>query len=289
VENQIEARTGAVLGATTQGTLNQLEKADLNVPAAPTQPYKIHFDQSLPESSRAMLVYDLKTGKILLDRNSDLKLQTASLTKLMTAIVASAETDFSKPIEIANNDHSSVKPVLGLKNADLILPEDLVKAMLVGSANDAAITLANHFGGQNQFVEKMNAKALELGMVNSHFDNPVGFDSANNYSTANDLRKLTDFAIAKLPFDLIWKTNNLQIKSALGNSYFIKNSNTLVSHRPDIKSIKTGLTPLALGNMIVEAQNAKGDQIVSINLGAINRNSSTLEEVDYIFSSFEWK
>ena len=283
-ENPIEARTGEVLGATTQTINNQLDKADFVV----SQPYKIHFDQTLPENSRATLAYDLKTGKVLLERNGDLKVQTASLTKLLTSIVASEEPNFKQPIQINSEDHTLIKPILGLRNGDMVLPEELINAMLVGSANDAAITLANHFGGTEGFVVKMNKKAAELGMINSHFDNPVGFDSANNFSTAFDLKKLTEYALKNLPYDQVWKTENFYFKTAHG-AYSLKNSNTLITTHPEIKSIKTGLTPLALGNMIVQAENALGDKIVVINLGSTNRNNSTLEAVNYVFSSFAWK
>ncbi|MDB4940235.1 MAG: dacA [Candidatus Doudnabacteria bacterium] len=287
VENTIEAQTvntpepAAVLGAFSE---NKPAAADSNI-----EPYQVSFDKALSDNAKAELVYDSKTGKELISRNIDKKLEIASLTKLMAAVVAVEQSDFSKPVEITAVDHVGVSPVLNIKTGDSVLPENLVEAMLVGSANDAAVTLANHFGNTADFVKKMNAKAEELGMTNTHYDNPVGFDSENNYSTAADLQKLVNYALKTLPYEQIWQQNNLTFKSEQGNKYSIKNSNALVANHSSIKSIKTGLTPVALGNMIVQAEDSDGNKIISIVLGSLDRNNSTLQAVNYVFGSFVWK
>ncbi len=252
-------------------------------------PYRINFDKPLSSDAKAFLVYDLESGKTLFSQDIDQKLQIASLTKLMTAIVASEDQNFLNQIEINSADQISIAPYLGLKKGDQVNPLDLLKAMIVGSANDAALTLANHFPNRADFVAKMNAKAVDLGMINTNFSNPMGFDSEANYSTAADLQKLVDYALANLPYEDIWQTPNYVFKTASGKTFTIKNSNTLVFNHPEIKSIKTGQTPGASGNMVIETASPDGHKIIVIELGSPDRNQATLELLDYAFKNFSWK
>lgn len=270
--------TGVVLGAFTR---NPEPKRNLV--------HQVSFDEVLDVQAKAVLVYEPEGGLTLLQRNEDKKLPIASLTKLMTALVAQQQPDFSKPIVITSDDRLQVAPILGVRNGDSIMPADLVKAMLVGSANDAAWTLANHFGGREAFVNQMNAMAEQLGLKNTHYSNPVGFDSDENYSTAADLKVLAQYALDHLPYSEIWQQSNYSFSSAAGNKYFIKNSNRLIFGHNNIKSIKTGLTPMALGNMIVQAENDQGDKIVAIVLGTADRDSNTLEVINYIYRAFSWE
>lgn len=303
-ENQTEAQTPKqppiVLGAFAKNDqiLNQQNNADFNIVSGDprsgdqqkqVEAFQVHFDKPLDIPAKSFLVYEPDSGKTLISRNVDQKLPIASLTKLMTSIIVSEDPNYSQPLTITEADRISVSPVLGLRANDVVMPKDLVKAALIGSANDAAWTLGNHFSNKEEFVQKMNAKAQALGMINTQFDNAVGFDSPNNYSTAEDLQKLVQYAMKSLPYDEIWQQKNYSFKSQSGNSYYIKNSNGLVSSHPEIKSIKTGQTPGALGNMIVQSQSSTGTPFISIVLGSSDRNASTLEVLDYIFSNFVWK
>lgn len=243
----------------------------------------------LEAEAKAVLVYDLASKTALVSQNTQKRLPIASLTKLMTAIVALEDAGFNKPIVITPEDKLQTLPLLGLKVGDEVLPMDLVKAMLVGSANDAAWALANHLPSRDIFIAKMNAKANALGLRNTSYANPIGFDEENNFSTAEDLRKLLNYALNKLPYEIIWKSTNFSFISILGTSYSIKNSNDLVFKYPNIKSIKTGLTVGALQNMISEVHDYRGNEIITIILGAQDRNAETLKAVDYVFGNFTWR
>lgn len=295
-EHQLEARetaqpAGMVLGAYTENidvnnAQNNQPQADFNVAGDP-EVRQIKFDP-LSVSAKSVLAYDIESGKTLIDRNSSQKLAIASLTKLMTSIVAMEDPGFADAVVIGPADHTSIAPVLSIRNGDKVMPLDLVKSMLVGSANDAALTIGNHFPDKGTFVEKMNAKAKELGMSDTHFDNPVGFDSPDNYSTAADLQKLVEYALKVLPYDQIWQSANYSFKSVEGHVYSIRNSNDLVFKNNYIHSIKTGYTPAALENMIVEAENPEGKKIVALVLGSSDRDTNTKKVVDYIFQNFSW-
>ncbi len=256
-------------------------------------------------NAKAVFVFDLQSKTELFSENENKRLPIASLTKMITALVAQEDRDFNKPITITSEDQLQIAPILGLRLGDKVMPKDLVNAMLVGSANDAAWTLANHLPNRDVFVAKMNAKARDLGMINTSFANPVGFDDANNFSTVADLNKLVLEALSKLPYEQIWQKINYNFESLVETSpdaglgpvmvtvkptkYFIKNSNDLVFKYSNIKSIKTGQTPGALENMVSEASNAQGNKVVTILLGANDRNAETLKVVNYAFTNFSWQ
>jgi len=238
--------------------------------------------------AKSVLVYDQNSKLVLYSKEIDKKLEIASLTKLMTALVAVAQPNFNQPIIITKADKVYTSPILNLKVGDKVLPEDLVKAMLVGSANDAALTLANHLTNFKNFIAAMNAEAQILGLSNTRFSTPIGFDDPQNFSTASDLQKLVDYAVQVLPYREIWQNLNYGFSSLNGTQYKIANSNTLISDHPNIKSIKTGQTTLAQGNMVVSAQNLEGHRIIVIVLGSNQRERDTLAAVDFAFKNFVW-
>jgi len=235
-----------------------------------------------------VLVYDANTNLDLYTKNTDAELPIASLTKLMTAIVASESGNFDQPIIITSEDQVNVSPSLHLKVGDKVLPRDLMFSMLIGSANDAAQTLADHFPDQNTFLNKMNLKAEDLGMTHTHFTTPIGFDTPGNYSSASDLKILVNYAINHLPYQLIWQQKSYYFVSAFGNEYAVANSNPLVVDHPNILSIKTGNTAEALGSMIVLARDGAGREVISVILDSAQREKDTLAAVDYVFKTFNW-
>ncbi len=244
---------------------------------------------TLKTTAREVLVYDLASGQLLVSQNADQQVPIASLTKLMTALVVYQSPNFDVPITVAKQDQVDVEPTLHLKVGDRVMPEQLVEAMLLGSANDAANTLANHFPNQATFLGEMNATAAALGMDSTHYTTPIGFDIAGNYSTASDLAKLVNAALKVLPYDQVWQKQSYSFTSLNGNAYSVENSNALVRANPNIFSIKTGQTPDALGNMIVEAKGSAGQSIISIVLGSTDRDADTLAAVDYTFKVFTWQ
>jgi D-alanyl-D-alanine carboxypeptidase (penicillin-binding protein 5/6) len=242
--------------------------------------------------AKSILIYDSQTNADIVAYNPLQKLQIASLTKVMTALIAESSPNFEQPIIITRADQLDVSPALHLQIGDSVQPADLVKAMLVGSANDAALALANHFPDQQSFIAAMNREAQALGMQDTHYSTPIGFDDPNNYSTANDLKKLVNFAINYLPYDQIWQEVNYSFTSNKGIRYFVANSNSLIGGKQtalapalEIKSIKTGNTAQALGSMIVRAENSSGKKVISIVLDSDQREKDTLKAIDYVFQN----
>lgn len=254
-----------------------------------TATFQIQGSSPAPQfNAKSVLVYDPFSDLNLYEKNQNEELPIASLTKLMTAVVATESPDFDKPITITPGDVVSVSPSLHLRVGDSVRPEDLVKAMLVGSANDAAQALANHFPNQQEFINVMNQKAENLGMKNTHYTTPIGFDTPGNYSTAADLKVLVDYSLNHLPYSEIWQNKNYYFVSMTGHEYSVANSNDLIHNHGNILSIKTGFTNEALGNMIVLAHDGNGRQVISLVLNSGQRENDTLTAVDYVFKGLVW-
>jgi D-alanyl-D-alanine carboxypeptidase (penicillin-binding protein 5/6) len=293
-KSQLASAKAEVLGASTTSPadgvirgipLDSLQQAFVT---PPTKPVQVSFEAVPKFNAKSILVYEPDSDAILFSQNSDEKLPVASLTKLMTALISYSDPDFTKPIVITSKDQVNVSPSLHLRVGDSVQPLDLMKAMLVGSANDAAQTLANHFPDSKTFIAAMNAKAQEIGLTCTHFSTPIGFDVQGNYSCASDMQKLVEYAMKTLPYDEIWKNIDYSFVSSKGNKYSIKNSNKLVLTHKNVRSIKTGFTNEAQGNMVAQIEGPNGNKVVAIILGAKNRDTETMKAANYAFESFDW-
>lgn len=227
--------------------------------------------------ANSYLIFDEDSGKIIASRKPDTPLAIASITKLMTALVTEKYGDLDSSWAVNQASTSDVRPVLGLKVGDKVIIKDLVNSMLIGSANDAASALGSYIQSvtDKPMVELMNDEAKLLGMKSTHYENPIGWDSELNYSTANDLKLLLD-TIRPMPlFSSLDRKLSYSFTSEIGNSYSVKATNSLLSSDPDIHAIKTGYTDEAQGAMITAIH--KNDiKFVIIVLGSPDRESDTL-------------
>jgi len=240
--------------------------------------------------AKSFLVYDLATGQILAQKEADKVLPIASLTKLLTAYVVYENLDLNSPITISSNDTLNVQPSLNLQTGDKILALDLFNAMLIGSGNDAALALANHTTEtkKENFLDLMNSYAESLGMASSKFSNPLGFDSKDNYSTANDIKIIVTKTQNLSSFVSLGKKKLYEFASSSGNTYQIKATNALISKYQDLEAIKTGYTELALGSMITKL-NFLGQKIVIIVLDSADRENDTLNLRKAVIDNFKLK
>lgn len=236
----------------------------------------------------SFLAYDAISGQALAEKSPKQKLPIASLTKLITAYVVYQNLDLNEVITITNKPLTTTSPALNLKPGDQVLALDALNAMLVGSANDAAEVLAQATEKRTKkaFVQLMNETGQSLGMIGSHFDNPLGFDSEQNYSNAEDLSKLVD-AVKTLPaFKVLGRKTEYAFRSLLGNRYFINSTNKLISRDPAIYAVKTGFTETAQGSLITQDDIA-GKLVVIIVIGSPEREADTLKLKSAIGSGFE--
>lgn len=220
-------------------------------------------------SAESWLVYDSETGQILSAKNENKQLPIASLTKIITGLVAYDNLDFSSTISVGPGDEINITPTLRLRTGDEVKVNDLFEAMMVGSANDAALALANHTekATGRKFTDLMNLKASALGMLNSNFGNPMGFDYGKNYSTANDLKLAVQATNKLAAFTGLGRRMSKIFSGAMGKEYRINSTNKLLKNYPELEAVKTGYTESSKGSLIVKAAH-KGRSIVYILIGS---------------------
>ena len=231
-------------------------------------------------------------GPVLYSYNPDQKVPIASLTKLMTALLVMNDSRYGQPLIITSSDLVNTNPILHLKVGDVVMPSDLVQSILVGSANDAAMTLANHFSTKDQtFLEQMNTEAKKLNMTSTHYSTPIGFDDPQNYSTARDLQKLVYAVIPILPFSKTDHAASYSFKSISTDNptlYSVKTTSKLPDVQPNIGVLKTGFTDDAKQAMVAES-NIGGHEIITIVLQSDNRDKDTSVIFNYISKAYSFK
>lgn len=222
------------------------------------------------------LIYDETSGEVLASRNPDSAVAIASITKLMTAYVVQKYGNLDDTWAINNSSTIDIRPVLGLNVGDVVKVNDLVNAMLIGSANDAAAALGAYITSlkDESIINLMNAEAKKLGMSSTHYENPIGFDSEQNYSTADDLKVLLEEIRPLTLFSSIDRRQSYSFTSEAGQKYSVKATNTLLANDPDIHAIKTGYTDEARGAMIT-AVHHNNSKFVIIVLSSPDREADT--------------
>jgi D-alanyl-D-alanine carboxypeptidase len=183
---------------------------------------------NLALESNIVIVGNLKTGQIIFQKNSDLKTSTASIAKLLSASIVLEKLNPEDVITIIDSIYSNLP-----SKTDLVLDEkikviDLLRMALIMSSNDSVSALANHLGYYD-FLNQMNSKAIGIGMYNSHFDNPVGFDSAGNYTTALDLFQLAKYVYNNYPLiGEITRSKAVSFKSVSKVEHLVVPTNLIV-------------------------------------------------------------
>lgn len=260
-------------------------------------PSKIKGVADFRIEAKSALVLDAGTDAVLYSKNSDEKMPIASLTKMMTALVILDNVDLNDTVIISKKafDTDGRKDSLAIN--EKIKAEDLLKIMLIRSNNTAAVSFAEHTSGSvEEFVKLMNKKVELLGLKNTSFSNPTGFDSEENYSTAYDVAQLFDYALDE---PLIWEILRIQeCKDGLqpaptsldGNiKHNLKNTNLLLGRLENIIGGKTGLTDEAGQCLALVIGDPIDDhRIISVVLNAEDRFLETEKLVGWVFGSYAW-
>lgn len=242
-----------------------------------------------PETSaRAILIKDLLTDTNLYQKDATLALPIASTTKIMTALVASEY--FSPNSELKVNLASTIPgSKVGLLSGEDLTFRSLLYGMLLNSGNDAAYTISENYpGGLLGFVSAMNKKVLDLGLKNTHFENPAGFDSPRHYSSASDLAKITQEALKDTQLSRIFATKQTEIVSVDKKyQHNLVNLNKLLSEVVGVLGVKTGYTQEAKENLVTLVER-DGHRVLLIVLGSEDRFGETKKLIDWTFANFTW-
>lgn len=233
----------------------------------------LHAGDALSRPSiRASAVYlvDLQSGRVLLTRNAERRLPPASLTKVMTALVALESMPLQAVVKIDRRALAH-RSSLGLTAGEEFLLRDLLTAMLVASANDACAAIAVHVGGsEKRFVTMMNERARALGLENTHFVNACGFDAPDHYSTAADLAKLTERALQAPAISMMVRTVTREIATVDGTRHVsVRTTNDLLLD-PDVTGVKTGYTSKA-GRCLIASMFKDGHRVLLVGLNVQDR------------------
>ena len=225
-------------------------------------------------NSRAAVIYDRKSKKIIWGKKENEKRPMASTTKIMTAIVVLENANLSDTVTVSKKSAGTGGSRLGLKVGDKITVNNLLYGLLMVSGNDAAVALAEYVGGSVEgFADKMNQKAKELGLENTHFVTPHGLDMADHYTTALELAEMADYAMNNEKFAEIVNTKNITI-SINGRSKSLKNTNELLGNLNGVNGVKTGFTNGA-NRCLVTSVNRDGMNIITVVLGADTKKDRT--------------
>lgn len=193
-------------------------------------------------SSKAGIVIESTTGRVLYGKNIREGLKIASLTKIMTAIVAVENADLDDMVKIEKDAAYIGGSTIGLKYNSEVKLESLLYGMLLKSGNDCAIAIAHHVGGTvENFVDMMNKKAYDIGAKDSYFTNPHGLDKENNHSTAYDMAVITRYAINNEYIKRIINTSSITLNFG-GINKILSNTNRLLRTYPFCDGGKTGFT-----------------------------------------------
>ncbi len=243
--------------------------------------------------AKSLILMEAATGKILYEKNSDEALPPASVTKIMTLLLVMEAVDrgaiaMSDPVTVSEAAASMGGSQVYLKAGEVLTVEEMIKCVVIASANDAALALAELIAGSEEsFVALMNARAKELGMVNSHFENTNGLDD----TTQNHVLSAEDIAIMSaelLKHTAILRYTTLWQDSIRDGAFVLTNTNRLIRFYPGANGLKTGSTAKA-GFCISATAKRDGMQLIAVVMGAStrdNRNAIAKQMLSWGFSSY---
>ncbi|MFV9510730.1 D-alanyl-D-alanine carboxypeptidase family protein [Tepidibacillus sp. LV47] len=238
-------------------------------------------------SAQSAALIDVNSGRILYEKNGDQKMRIASLTKIMTAIVAIENGNLKEMVTTSDHAFGTEGSSIYLKKGEKLTLEDMLYGLMLRSGNDAAVAIAEHIGGSEEgFVFMMNQKAAELGMARSRFMNPHGLDHKEHYSTAKDMAILTAYALKNPVFKKIVST---KVKTAplADESWDRKwvNKNKLLRMYEYADGVKTGYTKLAK-RCLASSATKNGVQLAAITLNAPDDWNDSIRLLEYGFQEY---
>ena len=237
-----------------------------------------------PISAQAALLVDMGERTVVFAKNPDERRPPASLTKLATAIVALEQAPPDTRIQVPENAESEPPVRAGLRSGDVLTLYDLLFALLLPSANDAAATIADGIGGHDYTVAQMNDLARRLDLTDTRFANPSGLDADDQYSTAFDMAVLAADAIDRFPLlgQIVATQVHVVPAGPANRAYSVRNLNGLLWSYEGAIGVKTGQTEEAGGNLIAAAQRG-ARRLMVVLLGSHDRiaDAETLLDFGY--------
>ncbi|BCN31396.1 D-alanyl-D-alanine carboxypeptidase family protein [Anaeromicropila herbilytica] len=206
-------------------------------------------------TSKSAVLIEGSTGEIIFEKNKDEKLKPASITKIMTLLLIFEALDSGKikledQVPVSEHAASMGGSQVWLEPNETLTVNDMIKCISIVSANDACVAMAEYIAGsEEEFVARMNEKAKELGMQNTHFVNCCGLDVDNHYSTAYDVALMSRELVTKHPdiqnYCTVWMDSITHVTKKGESTFGLSNTNKLIKTYNGITGLKTGSTSLA--------------------------------------------
>ncbi len=277
------------------------------------QPVRKMDSIDLEVSATSAVILDVDSGGVLYSKNATERRSIASLTKLVTAMIVidrvqNLDEEVIIPESVMTIDGTKVGCLTSttceyerMYVGERVRVKDLLSAMLISSANDAATTLAIHISGSEEgFSKLMNARMKEIGAINSNFCRPSGLeidDEENEdtcYSTAYDISRVVSHLLRYEKYDLLWDIMKTEESSFtdIDNTveHTLKSTDRILGEVPNIVGGKTGFTPRAGYSLMMTMESSdKQHKIISIVLDDMNRFDDVQEMANWAFRSYEWK
>ena len=241
-------------------------------------------------SAKSAVLVDFASGKVLFDKAAHQRLPPASTTKMMTALLTLEDGNLDADGPVSALAAGQEGTSMGLKAGERFTTRELLYGLLLPSGNDAAMALAQREAPSVQaFVDRMNAKAKELGMTDTHFVNPHGLDDPAHLSSAYDLALLARYALQSEPlFDQYVMTPHMALPANADHPAFQwDNLNQLLGSYPGADGVKTGTTPAA-GQCLVATVTRGGHRLLMVVMGSQDRYADARAILDEGFGSYTW-
>lgn len=241
--------------------------------------------QAAPQlSSRYYCVIDRETGQPIIGKNTNVIRPMASTTKMMTAILAVEYAELDEIATVSQNADRTPEYTIGLRAGQKAPMEEMLKVALIRSANDAAVVIAEHVAGDEQFfAHLMSKKAFLIGAAQTRFQNASGLPAADHYSTALDLALIGRYALSK-PYiaQTVGMIETDFEHPGYRQSLTIRNTNGLLGSYPGADGIKTGTTNAA-GKCLVASATRQDRGLIAVALNSANRQGDCIKLLDYGF------
>ena len=245
-------------------------------------------------ASKSAILLDFKNARVLWEKDGFAPMPMASTTKIMTAMIAIENANLSDIVTVSARAARAPEVKMHLIKGEKIMLEHLLYALLLESANDAAVAIAERVGGSvENFCAAMTAKARELGARDTVFETPNGLDAGDHHSTAYDLALITRYALCNEKFMEISNTRDVSFKSDK-KTYSMHNKNRLLYGFEGANGVKTGFTTKA-GHCFVGAAKRGGMQLISVVLasgwgsaGKEQKWKDTREILEFGFDNFRY-
>jgi len=238
--------------------------------------------------ARAAVLMDAETGQVLYAKNAHKPLPPASLTKIMTAIVVLERCDLDAVVKASKRAVNTQASSMHLRVGEQVKVRDLLYALMLRSANDAAVALAEHTAGSVEaFAELMNEKAKSLGATRTRFVNPHGLHDPRHLSTAYDLALITRYAMQNETFRTIVKTPYYIVERSMNqDDLWMVNKAKFLQEYPDAEGVKTGYTNPA-GYCFAGSAYRDGRRLITVVLNSPQRVVDTIALMEHGFNDWE--